>query len=89
MIAGRTRGHVSLSREQGFWTTFISQIDLVRKVSRMVISILCLPLVAGYFHPPQLRLPNVDEASCNPSGPHLVCVLPPVLSSSFCVPVAC
>ncbi|XP_057964025.1 trafficking protein particle complex II-specific subunit 130 homolog [Malania oleifera] len=73
MIAGRKRGHVSLSTEQG---------------SRIVISILCLPLVAGYVHPPQLGLPDVDEAniSCNPAGPHLVCVLPPALSSSFCVP---
>ncbi|KAJ7981709.1 trafficking protein particle complex II-specific subunit 130-like [Quillaja saponaria] len=74
MIAGRKRGHASISTKQG---------------SRIVISILCLPLVAGYVRPPQLGLPNVDEAnvSCNPSGPHLVCVLPPVLSSSFCVPV--
>ncbi|KAJ9671728.1 hypothetical protein PVL29_025436 [Vitis rotundifolia] len=73
MIAGRKRGHVSLSTKQG---------------SRIVISILCMPLVAGYVHPPKLGLPNVDEAniSCNPAGPHLVCVLPPVFSSSFCIP---
>ncbi|KAI3466144.1 hypothetical protein Pfo_022807 [Paulownia fortunei] len=64
MIAGRKRGYVSLSTKQG---------------SRIVISILCMPLVAGYVRPPQLGLPNVDEAniSCNPPGPHLVCVLPP------------
>ncbi|XP_019057996.1 PREDICTED: trafficking protein particle complex II-specific subunit 130 homolog isoform X3 [Tarenaya hassleriana] len=74
MIAGRKRGHVLLSREQG---------------SRIVISILCVPLVAGYVRPPHLGLPNIDEShvSCNPPGPHLVCVLPPVLSSSFCVPI--
>ncbi|KAF5728331.1 hypothetical protein HS088_TW21G00478 [Tripterygium wilfordii] len=73
MIAGRKRGHVSLSTKQG---------------SRIVISILCVPLMAGYVRPPQLGLPNVDEAniSCNPPGPHLVCVLPPPLSSSFCIP---
>ncbi|XP_022139450.1 trafficking protein particle complex II-specific subunit 130 homolog [Momordica charantia] len=73
MIAGRKRGHVSLSPTQG---------------SRMVISILCMPLVAGYVRPPKLGLPNIDEAniSCNPAAPHLVCVLPPVLSSSFCMP---
>ncbi|CAN6842044.1 unnamed protein product [Brassica oleracea var. botrytis] len=74
MIAGRKRGYVSLSEEQG---------------SRVVISILCVPLVAGYVRPPQLGLPNVEEAnvSSNPPGPHLVCVLPPLLSSSYCVPV--
>ncbi|CAN8252827.1 unnamed protein product [Cochlearia groenlandica] len=74
MIAGRKRGYVSLSEEQG---------------SRVVISILCVPLVAGYVRPPQLGLPNVEEANVrsNPQGPHLVCVLPPLLSSSYCVPV--
>ncbi|XP_059441015.1 trafficking protein particle complex II-specific subunit 130 homolog isoform X2 [Corylus avellana] len=73
MIAGRKRGHVSVSTKQG---------------SRIVISILCMPLVAGYVRPPQLGLPDVEEAtiSCNPAGPHLVCVLPPPLSSSFCIP---
>ncbi|KAF8409326.1 hypothetical protein HHK36_005400 [Tetracentron sinense] len=73
MIAGRKRGHVSFSTKQG---------------SRIVISIICVPLVAGYVRPPQFGLPNVDEAniSCNPAGPHLVCVLPPTLSSSFCIP---
>ncbi|XP_022848389.1 trafficking protein particle complex II-specific subunit 130 homolog isoform X1 [Olea europaea var. sylvestris] len=73
MIAGRKRGHVSLSTKPG---------------SRVEITILCLPLVAGYVRPPQLGLPEVDEAniSCNPPGPHLICVLPPTLSSSFCIP---
>ncbi|KAK8527375.1 hypothetical protein V6N12_054589 [Hibiscus sabdariffa] len=73
MIAGRKRGHVSLSTKQG---------------SRIFISVLCMPLNAGYVHPPHLRLPDIDEAniSCNPAGPHLVCILPPDLSSSFCVP---
>ncbi|CAN1839566.1 Trafficking protein particle complex II-specific subunit 130 homolog, partial [Linum perenne] len=74
MIAGRKRGYVSLSRKQG---------------SRIVISVLCIPLVAGYIRPPQLRLPDVKESniSCNPPGPHLVCIMPPALSSSFCIPV--
>ncbi|XWS09944.1 hypothetical protein CRYUN_Cryun39dG0033300 [Craigia yunnanensis] len=73
MIAGRKRGHVSLATKQG---------------SRIVISLLCMPLVAGYVHPPHLGLPDIDEASisCSPAGPHLVCVLPPALSSSFCIP---
>ncbi|KAL6954151.1 hypothetical protein U1Q18_047800 [Sarracenia purpurea var. burkii] len=73
MVAGRKRGHVPLSTNQG---------------SRIVISILCVPLVAGYVRPPQLILPNVDDSniSCNPPGPHLVCVLPPALSSSYCIP---
>ncbi|KAL7143291.1 hypothetical protein ABFS83_08G182000 [Erythranthe nasuta] len=75
MVAGRKRGYVSLSSKQG---------------SRIEISILCLPLVAGYVRPPQLGLPNVGETniSCNPPGPHLVCVLPSPLSSSYCVPAA-
>ncbi|CAL1408219.1 unnamed protein product [Linum trigynum] len=74
MIAGRKRGYIPLSKKQG---------------SRIVISVLCVPLVAGYVRPPQLGLPNVDESdiSCNPPGPHLVCIMPPALSSSFCVPV--
>ncbi|KDP38926.1 hypothetical protein JCGZ_00683 [Jatropha curcas] len=73
MIAGRKRGHVSLSTKQG---------------SRIVVSVLCVPLVAGYVRPPRLGLPNIDESniSSNPPGPHLVCVMPPVLSSSFCIP---
>ncbi|XP_017630599.1 trafficking protein particle complex II-specific subunit 130 homolog [Gossypium arboreum] len=73
MIAGRKRGHVSLDMKQG---------------SRIVISILCMPLVAGYIHPPHLGLPGIDEVSisCSPAGCHLVCVLPPAPSSSFCVP---
>ncbi|KAI4366085.1 hypothetical protein MLD38_022008 [Melastoma candidum] len=73
MIAGRKRGYISLSNEQG---------------SRMIVSILCLPLVAGYVRPPQLRLPDVNEGniSCNPAAPHLVCIFPPVLSSSYCIP---
>ncbi|GLT83383.1 hypothetical protein SLE2022_016760 [Rubroshorea leprosula] len=73
MVAGRKRGHVCLSTKQG---------------SRIVISILCLPLAAGYVRPPQLMLPDTDEAniSNSPAGPHLVCVLPPALSSSYCIP---
>ncbi|XP_058779898.1 trafficking protein particle complex II-specific subunit 130 homolog isoform X1 [Vicia villosa] len=74
MIAGRKRGHVSLSKNQG---------------ARIIITVLCMPLVAGYVRPPLLGLPEIDEANirCKPSGPHLVCVLPPTLSSSFCIPV--
>ncbi|XP_050218333.1 trafficking protein particle complex II-specific subunit 130 homolog [Mercurialis annua] len=73
MIAGRKRGHVSLSAKKG---------------SRIVISIICVPLTAGYVRPPRLGLPDVDESniSSNPSAPHLVCVMPPTLSSSFCIP---
>ncbi|KAK1324404.1 hypothetical protein QJS10_CPA01g02318 [Acorus calamus] len=73
MIAGRKRGHVALAATQG---------------SRIIIAISCMPLVAGYIRPPQLGLHNVGDAniSCNPPGPHLVCILPPTLSSSFCVP---
>uniref|UniRef100_A0A0D9Y073 Trafficking protein particle complex subunit 11 domain-containing protein n=1 Tax=Leersia perrieri TaxID=77586 RepID=A0A0D9Y073_9ORYZ len=73
MVAGRKCGHVSLSNTQG---------------SRIEITVTCVPLVSGYVHPPQLGLPDVGEAniSCNPAGPHLVCVLPPTLSTSYCVP---
>ncbi|KAF3336304.1 Trafficking protein particle complex II-specific subunit 130 [Carex littledalei] len=73
MVAGRKRGHVSLSTAQG---------------SRIEITVTCIPLVSGYVHPPQLGLPEVGEQniSCNPAGPHLVCVLPPTLSSSYCIP---
>ncbi|XP_052624129.1 trafficking protein particle complex II-specific subunit 130 homolog [Lactuca sativa] len=74
MIAGRKRGHAPLSTKQG---------------SRIEISILCVPLVVGYMRPPQLELPDIGEGniSCNPAGPHLVCVSPPPLSSSFCIPI--
>ncbi|KAL8237867.1 hypothetical protein R6Q59_018948 [Mikania micrantha] len=73
MIAGRKRGHAPLSSKQG---------------ARIEISILCVPLAAGHVRPPQLHLPNVNRANicCNPAGPHLVCVLPAPLSSSFCIP---
>nr|XP_043621659.1 trafficking protein particle complex II-specific subunit 130 homolog [Erigeron canadensis] len=73
MIAGRKRGHATLSSKQG---------------SKIEISMLCLPLAAGYVRPPQLDLQNINRANicCNPAAPHLVCVLPPPLSSSFCIP---
>lgn len=73
MIAGKKRGHVLLPSTQG---------------SRVSITITCVPLVSGYVRPPQLLLPDIGESniSFNPAGPHLVCVLPPVLSSSFCIP---
>lgn len=104
MIAGRKRGHVILSTEQGFFKSFcfiVLTFNLYYCVlcrysyllctvtgSRITISVLCLPLVAGYVRPPQLGLPNVDKANicCNPPSPHLVCVFPPALSSSFCIP---
>lgn len=72
MVAGRKRGHVCLSTNKG---------------SQIVISILCMPLSAGYVRPPQLVLLDIDEAniSSSPAGPHLVCVLPPTLSSSYCI----
>ncbi|KAK1439582.1 hypothetical protein QVD17_05402 [Tagetes erecta] len=73
MIAGRKRGHAPLSSKQG---------------ARIEISIMCVPVAAGHVRPPQLYLPNVnrDNICCNPASPHLVCVLPPPLSSSFCIP---
>uniref|UniRef100_A0A0A8XPC1 TRAPPC10/Trs130 C-terminal domain-containing protein n=1 Tax=Arundo donax TaxID=35708 RepID=A0A0A8XPC1_ARUDO len=73
MVAGRKCGHISLSNAQG---------------SRIEITVTCVPLVSGYVHPPQLGLPEAGEAniSCNPAGPHLVCVLPPTLSTSYCMP---
>ncbi|KAF6163180.1 hypothetical protein GIB67_025044 [Kingdonia uniflora] len=46
MIAGRKRGHVSLSIKQG---------------SRIVISVICVPLVSGYVRPPELKLPNIER----------------------------
>eukprot|EP01018_Ginkgo_biloba_P022070 Gb_23994 [translate_table: standard] len=71
MIAGRKRGHVLLPAFVG---------------ARIVISIACVPLTAGYVRPPCLGLANVDRAniSSNPAGPHLICILPPTLCSSFC-----
>ncbi|KAH0744285.1 hypothetical protein KY290_032278 [Solanum tuberosum] len=62
-LDSRKRGHVLLSTEQG---------------SRITISVLCLPLVAGYVRPPQLRLPNVEKANicCNPPSPHFGVRLP-------------
>ncbi|XP_048528730.1 trafficking protein particle complex II-specific subunit 130 homolog isoform X1 [Triticum urartu] len=73
MVAGRKSGHISFSEAQG---------------SRIEIAVTCVPLVSGYVHPPQLGLPDVGDAniSCNPAGPHLVCVLPPTLSTSYCIP---
>lgn len=73
MIAGRKRGHVSLSSTRG---------------SRISITVTCVPLVSGYVRPPSLSLPDVGESNitCNLEGPHLVCVLPPTFSSSYCIP---
>ncbi|KAL8161228.1 hypothetical protein V2J09_012717 [Rumex salicifolius] len=73
MIAGRKRGHARIPTKKG---------------TRIVVSVLCVPLVAGHVKPPLLGLPNVEETNirCNPPTPHLVCVLPPVLCSSYCIP---
>lgn len=105
MIAGRKRGHVSLSSLQGclnqsmvcflcmvllhYLLLLIDVVDLNKiSGSRIVITVTCVPLVSGYVRPPNLSLPDVGESniSCNPAGPHLVCVLPPTLSSSYCIP---
>ncbi|URD88129.1 hypothetical protein MUK42_26812, partial [Musa troglodytarum] len=73
MIAGRKRGHISLSNARG---------------SRIEITVTCMPLISGHVRPPHLGLPGLgdENISCNPAGPHLVCVLPPTLSSSYCTP---
>lgn len=101
MIAGRTMGHALLSNARGLsylihlmlllefvalrqtWLTYASNAG-----SRTEITVTCMPLVSGHVRPPQLGLPAMDDAniSCNPPGPHLVCVLPPTLSSSYCIP---
>lgn len=102
MIAGRTMGHALLSNARGLfpislilcfssnlwglrqtWLTYASNAG-----SRTEITVTCMPLVSGHVRPPQLGLPGMDDAnvSCNPPGPHLVCVLPPTLSSSYCIP---
>ena len=72
MIAGRKKGRIYLPQQPG---------------AQLVISMACVPLVAGHVHPPALRLANISKAhiSHNPAGPHLICVLPPAPCSSFCV----
>ncbi|KAJ9551545.1 hypothetical protein OSB04_015590 [Centaurea solstitialis] len=98
MIAGRKRGHVPLSAKQGiiylsgrslneshkYFENLETNYFLVKNRDFNTM----LPLAAGYVRPPQLELPNIGDAniSCNPAGPHLVCVFPPPLSSSFCIP---
>ncbi|CAM6089694.1 unnamed protein product [Calypogeia fissa] len=71
MIAGRKKGVILLSD---------------RVSSRVVISMACVPLVAGHVHPPSLCLANVSQAhiSNSPAGPHLLCVLPPAPCSTLC-----
>src|SRR5450759_1847222 len=71
MIAGRKKGVVLLSQ---------------RVNSRVVVSMACVPLVAGHVHPPSLCLANISQAyiSNSPAGPHLVCSLPPAPCSTFC-----
>ncbi|RWW52747.1 hypothetical protein BHE74_00040816 [Ensete ventricosum] len=78
MIAGRKRGHISLSNARGSVTAG----------SRIEIIVTCMPLISGHVRPPHLGLPGLgdENISCNPAGPHLVCVLPPTLSSSYCTP---
>lgn len=72
MIAGRRKGFISLSPSVG---------------SRIVLSMACVPLVAGHVHPPALRLVNIGRAhvSRSPAGPHLVCILPPAPCSALCI----
>lgn len=72
MLAGRKKGCLFLPLQLG---------------GRAVISMACVPLVAGYVRPPALGLPFIDKTriSCTPAGPHLICVLPPALCSSFCI----
>lgn len=71
MIAGRKKGFILLAD---------------RVSSRVVISMACVPLVAGHVHPPSLCLANVSQAhiSNSPTGPHLLCVLPPAPCSTLC-----
>lgn len=72
MLAGRKKGCLYMPRHSG---------------GRVVISMACIPLVAGYVRPPTLGLPSIDKTriSNTPAGPHSICVLPPALCSSFCV----
>lgn len=72
MIAGRRKGFISLPQSVG---------------SRIVLSMACVPLVAGHVHPPALRLVNIGRAhvSRSPAGPHLVCILPPAPCSALCI----
>ncbi|BBN01122.1 trafficking protein particle complex subunit 10 [Marchantia polymorpha subsp. ruderalis] len=71
MVAGRKKGNIVLSSKMG---------------ARVVISMACVPLVAGHVHPPSLCLANISRAhiSSSPAGPHIVCVLPPALCSTLC-----
>jgi hypothetical protein len=72
MIAGRRKGFISLPPSVG---------------SRIVLSMACVPLVAGHVHPPALRLLNIGRAHVSPSpaGPHLVCILPPAPCTALCI----
>lgn len=72
MLAGRKKGCFFMSQHTG---------------ERVIISLSCIPLVAGYVRPPLLGLPSIDKTriSNTPAGPHSICVLPPALCSSFCV----
>lgn len=72
MIAGRRKGFISLPPSVG---------------SRIVLSMACVPLVAGHVHPPALRLVNIGRAhvSRSPAGPHLVCILPPAPCTALCI----
>jgi hypothetical protein len=83
------------TKNADFQSKFLNKITIRHTAllftgSRMEITVTCVPLVSGYVHPPQLGLPEVGEVniSCNPAGPHLVCVLPPALSTSYCIPAA-
>ncbi|KAH7289351.1 hypothetical protein KP509_31G071500 [Ceratopteris richardii] len=72
MLAGRKKGWFFMPQQNG---------------GRVVVSLVCIPLIVGYVQPPCLLLPGVDKTriSNTPAGPHSICILPPPLCSSFCV----
>ncbi|KAI5076400.1 hypothetical protein GOP47_0008465 [Adiantum capillus-veneris] len=72
MLAGRKKGCFLMPQQAG---------------GRVMITLTCIPLVAGYVRPPSLVLPSINKSriSNTPAGPHSICVRPPALSSSFCV----
>ena len=70
MVSGRKKGFFSIPGNIG---------------GRALISLTCIPLVAGYVRPPTVGLQSVDKLRIsNAPGPQSICVLPPTLCSSFC-----
>ncbi|XP_024539146.1 trafficking protein particle complex II-specific subunit 130 homolog isoform X1 [Selaginella moellendorffii] len=72
MVAGRRKGFVSLAIQSG---------------TKLVVSIACLPLVAGHVRPPSLELCGIDHSQvshCQPAS-HLVYILPPSPCYAFCL----